>query len=228
MEGNGIKSWAEADRPREKLLQAGARALTESELLAILIRTGTRTGTAVDVAKDILAAHGNDLHELARMSVPELARFSGMGQVKAVTVVAALELGRRRREGEALQRPHIASSRDAAGLMLPHLSDLRHEEFHVLLLSRSNRVIRRFALSKGGVAGTVVDPKVVFKEALDHLASGMILFHNHPSGNLKPSAEDIRLTKRLRDAGQLMEIKVLDHILVAGNRWFSFADEGLM
>ena len=228
MEFTGIKSWAEADRPREKLITAGAQSLTESELLAILLRTGSRRDTAVDLAKEILLACDHDLASLSRLSVQELARFKGVGHVKAVTIVAALELGRRRRIGDALRKKHIRSSREAAEIMLPYLADLPHEEFFILLMSRSNEILRRHQLSKGGVAGTVVDPKVIFKLAIEHMASGLILFHNHPSGNLKPSAEDIKLTRKIKDAGQMLEIKVLDHIIVAGNKWFSFSDEGIL
>ncbi len=223
---SGIKAWAEADRPREKLLESGAGRLTDSELLAILIRSGSDRETAVDLAKGILRAYGNDLARLARVSVQELARFRGMGRVKAVTVLAALELSNRRRSSDARRKKKITSSRDAAEIMISVMADLTHEEFYILLLNRANELIHRHHLSKGGVAGTVVDPKIVFKVALDHLASGIILFHNHPSGNLRPSAEDVKLTRRLGDAGSLLDIKVLDHIIIAGDHWYSFADEG--
>jgi DNA repair protein RadC len=224
----GIKTWAEADRPREKLLHSGAAGLTDSELLAILIRSGSDRDTAVDLAKEILRTYDNDLARLARVSAQELARFRGMGRVKAVTVLAALELANRRRGADAKRRKKIRSSRDAAELMMPVMADLAHEEFYMLLLNRANEIIYRHHLSKGGIAGTVVDPRIVFKIAIDHLASGMILFHNHPSGNLKPSAEDIKLTRRLQEAGRLLDVKVLDHLIIAGDGWFSFADEGMV
>ncbi len=229
METTGIKAWAEADRPREKLLKQGRQNLTDSELLAILIRTGTKDHTAVDVAKKILASCNNDLAELSRLSVNDLKKkSSGMGEVKAITIIAALELGRRRREAEGLKRNKISSSKDAADILQPHMADLVHEEFAVLMLNRAHEVIGKYELSKGGIAGTVVDPKLIFKSALEHLASGIILCHNHPSGNTKPSQEDIKLTKKLKEAGTLMEINVLDHIIIAGDSYYSFADEGMI
>jgi DNA repair protein RadC len=229
METSGIKTWAEADRPREKLLKLGRHNLTDSELLAILIRTGTREGTAVDVAKKILSKCNNDLAELSRLSVKDLMKDNkGMGEVKAITIVAALELGRRRREAEGLKKNKITSSKDAVDILQPQMADLIHEEFVVLMLSRANEVLGKYELSKGGIAGTVVDPKLIFRSALEHLASGIILCHNHPSGNTKPSPEDIKLTKKLKDAGAFMEISVFDHIIIAGNSYFSFADEGLL
>lgn len=228
METSGIKTWAEADRPREKLLKTGSHNLTDSELLAILIRSGTKNETAVDVAKSILSKYNNDLLQLSRISVSELAKFNGMGDVKAITIVAALELGRRRREAEAAKRKAITTSRDIAEMMLPRMSDLAHEEFVVVMLNRANEIIGKHVLSKGGVSGTVVDPKLVFKEAIEKLACGIILCHNHPSGNLKPSNEDIKLTKKIKEAGQFLEILVLDHIIIGGDSYYSFADEGLL
>lgn len=228
METSGIKSWAEADRPREKLLLHGRHTLSDSELLAILIRTGTKNETAVDVAKNILAHNNNDLTQVARLSVNELGKFKGMGEVKAISIIAALELGRRRREAEAMKKNKIASSKDAVDILQPHMSDLIHEEFVVLMLNRANEVISKFELSKGGIAGTVVDPKLIFKAALEKLASGIILCHNHPSGNTRPSQEDIKITKKLKDAGTLMDINVIDHIIIGGNSFYSFADEGMM
>ncbi len=228
MELSGIKAWAEADRPREKLLLTGARNLTDSELLAILIRTGTKTLTAVDVAKKILSEFKNDLTELSRVSVSDLAKFNGMGDVKAITIIAALELGRRRRVSEAKKREHIQSSKDIADLMMPHMADLVYEEFVVLMLNRSNEVIDRYSLSTGGVSGTVVDAKMIFKRAIEKLASGIILCHNHPSRNIKPSADDLKLTKKIKEAGDILDIRVLDHIIIGGDQYCSFADEGLI
>lgn len=229
METSGIKTWAEADRPREKLLKLGRHNLTDSELIAILIRTGTKEFTAVDVAKKILASCNNDITQLSKLSVNDLMKnHKGMGQVKAITIVAALELGRRRREAEGLKKDKIASSADAFEILQPRMADLPHEEFVVLMLNRANEVIGKYELSKGGIAGTVVDPKLIFKAALEHLACGIILCHNHPSGNPKPSPEDLKLTKKLKDAGILMEIDVLDHLIVAGEGYYSFADEGLI
>jgi DNA repair protein RadC len=229
MESSGIKAWAEADRPREKLLKLGRHNLTDSELLAILIRTGTKELTAVDVAKKILSACDNDITQLSKLSVNDLMKnHKGMGEVKAITIVAALELGRRRREAEGLKKDKITTSKDAFEILQPRMTDLPHEEFVVLMLNRANEVTGKYDLSKGGIAGTVVDPKLIFKAALEHLACGIILCHNHPSGNPKPSPEDLKLTKKLKDAGILMEIDVLDHIIVAGDGYFSFADEGLL
>ncbi|MEP7264705.1 MAG: DNA repair protein RadC [Bacteroidota bacterium] len=228
MESTTIKSWAEGDRPREKLLQHGRHTLSDAELVAILIRTGTKNASAVDLAREILLRSGNDLNTLARLNPRELARIKGMGMVKAVTLVAALEIGRRRREAEAMKKEKITGSKDVVDLLQPHLADLIHEEFWLLLLNRANHIIHKTAISKGGISGTVVDPRLIFKEAIEHGASGIILSHNHPSGNTKPSEADIQLTKKLRDAGKNLDIDILDHIIIAGNSFFSFADEGLM
>ncbi len=221
-----IKAWAEADRPREKLLNLGKNALTDSELLAILIRSGSRNETAVELGKRILQQVGNDLSELSRLSVRDLGKYKGMGEVKAITIVAALELGRRRRESEALKKQKISSSADVAAIFQPSLADLLVEEFWVLLLDRANQIITRFNMSRGGTSGTVVDPKIIFKAALEHRASGIILCHNHPSRNNKPSDADLKLTRNLKQSGELLEIKVLDHIIIAGSAYYSFADEG--
>jgi DNA repair protein RadC len=223
-----IMAWAEADRPREKLIQQGKHTLSDSELLAILIRTGSRNETAVELSKHILKNANNDLTELSRLSVKELSRHKGMGMVKAITIVAALELGIRRREAEAMRKTKISSSGDAASIFQPSLADLKYEEFWVLMLDRANQVISRFNMSKGGTSGTVVDPKMIFKSAIENNASGIILCHNHPSGNNKPSDADLRLTKNLKQSGEMLEIKVLDHIIIAGSNYYSFADEGLI
>jgi DNA repair protein RadC len=226
MENFSIRAWAEADRPREKLLNTGRHSLTDSELLAILIRSGTREESAVELAKRILKETGNDLTKLSRMSVHELSSFHGMGTVKAVTIVAALELGRRRSMAEATAAVKIGASRDVAAYFLPILSDLQYEEFWILLLNRANHVITRFQVSKGGITGTVVDPRIIFKKAVECGASGIILCHNHPSGNRQPSDADLALTKKLREGGSLLEIQVLDHIIIGGDSYYSFADEG--
>lgn len=223
-----IKSWAEEDRPREKLVLKGKHTLSDSELMAILIRSGSKKETAVELAKKILKKVDNDLSQLSRLSVSDLAKFHGMGEVKAITIVAALELGRRRRESEAIKKQKISSSRDVVDIMQPHLSDLSHEEFWVLLLDRANNVIRRQNISTGGVSGTVVDAKIIFKLAIDQLASGMVLCHNHPSGNNKPSEEDIKLTKKIHESSKMLDINLLDHIIIAGADFFSFADEGMI
>lgn len=226
MENSSLKAWAEADRPREKMLHQGRHTLTDSELLAVLIRSGTRQETAVELSRRILAGVDNDLTRLSRLSVSELSEFKGMGNVKALTIIAALELGRRRRIAEAAKTLKIGSSKDVAEMFSADLADLNYEEFWILLLNRANKVIIKHQVSKGGVTGTVVDPKMVFKKAVDCMASGIILCHNHPSGNLTPSEADISLTRKLTDAGRLLDIQVLDHIIIAGEKYYSFADEG--
>ncbi|QJX47383.1 DNA repair protein RadC [Hymenobacter taeanensis] len=224
----GIKSWAEEDRPREKLMQKGRAALSDAELMAILLGSGTAKLSAVDVAKLVLNAANNDLNTLARFSIKELMRQKGIGEAKAITIVAALELGRRRKEADAAARVTITSSRDIHQLIRPHLQDLPHEEFWVILLNRANVVMRSVSISRGGVAGTVADPKMIFKEALEQLASSIILVHNHPSGNRNPSAADIALTRKLKEAGQFLDLPVLDHLIYTDQGYFSFADEGML
>ncbi len=223
-----IKSWAVEDRPREKLLQKGKQALTDAELIAILLGTGTASLSAVDLAKNILQHAGNNLDDLARLGVNDLMKIKGIGEAKAITIISALELGRRRKDFLSHERPKIVGSSDAFELVKGDLMDLHHEEFWVILLNRSGRLIRKQQISLGGVHGTVADPKIIFKTALDALASGIIVAHNHPSGNLTPSQQDINLTKKLKEAGQLLEIQLLDHVIVAGKKYFSFADEGLL
>ncbi|GAA3939405.1 RadC family protein [Hymenobacter algoricola] len=223
-----IKSWAEEDRPREKLMQKGRTALSDAELLAILLGSGTARLSAVDVAKLILAAVGNDLNELARLSLKDLMRHKGIGEAKAIAIVAALELGRRRKETAAAARVTITCSRDIYELVRPHLQDLPHEEFWVILLNRANVVMRKASISSGGVAGTVADPKLIFKEALEQLASSVILVHNHPSGNRSPSAADIALTRKLKDGGQFLDLPILDHLIYTDLGYYSFADEGIL
>lgn len=223
-----IKSWSPEDRPREKLLQKGTSALSDAELIAILLGSGTTTMSAVDLAKRILQGAGNNLHDLARLSVKDLMKFKGIGEAKAITIIAALELGRRRKELDPEEKPKIVSSRVAYELLKAHLQDIPHEEFWVLLINRANRVIKKQQISQGGIAGTVADPKLIFKIALEELASGIILAHNHPSGNLTVSKSDMELTKKLKEAGKFLEIQVLDHIIIAGTKYFSFLDEGIL
>lgn len=223
-----IKSWSPEDRPREKLILKGKSALSDAELVAILLGSGTTTMSAVDLAKIVLQSANNNLHELARLTVKDLTKIKGIGEAKAITIVAALELGRRRKDLEVDEKPKISSSKDAYQVIKADLLDIPHEEFWVLILNRANRVIKKHQISQGGVAGTVADPKIIYKSALDSLASGIILAHNHPSGNLTPSQADIDLTKKLREAGKMLEIQVLDHIIVAGQKYFSFADEGML
>ena len=223
-----ILSWAEEDRPREKLLLKGRTVLSDAELIAILIGSGTRSMSAVTLSKHILGSVENDLNALAKLSVKDLKKFNGIGEAKAISIVGALELGRRRKESNQLVKPQIRSSEDAYKVIAPELMDQPTEQFWVIMLNRSNKVIHKRAISLGGVSGTVADPKVIFKKALDDLASGIILAHNHPSGNKKPSQADIDLTKKLQNSGKLLEIPILDHIIFTDDGYFSFADEGLL
>jgi DNA repair protein RadC len=223
-----IKEWAEEDRPREKLLLKGKAALSDAELLGILIASGIQKLTAVDIGKIILQSVDGDLNRLARLTVKDLAKFKGIGDAKAITIVSALELGRRRKEAEIPERPRITCSKDCYEVLKPYLMDLPHEEFWVILLNRGNQVLRCERISSGGVSGTVADPKMIFKAALEYLASAIILSHNHPSGNLIPSQADKDLTKKMREAGRFLEIPVLDHLIFTDKKYLSFADEGLI
>jgi DNA repair protein RadC len=223
-----IKDWSPQDRPREKLVLKGKFSLSDAELIAILLGSGTPTLSAVDLAKRILQNSGNDLHALAMLSVKEMMKIKGIGEAKAIAIVAAMELGRRRKELEVLQKPKITSSHSVYEILKSDLLDIPHEEFWVLLLNRANRVIKKVRISQGGVSGTVVDPRIIFKLAVEALASGIIVAHNHPSGNLTASQADILLTQKLKEGGKLLEIQVLDHVIIAGQKYFSFADDGLI
>jgi DNA repair protein RadC len=223
-----ILSWAEEDRPREKLLLKGKSSLSDAELIGILLGSGTVSMSAVDVAKQILSSVNNNLHQLAKLTVKDLEKFKGIGEAKAITIVSALELGRRRKESEIPKRMKIGSSSDVYDLMKPHLMDLPHEEFWIVLLNRANIVIREVQISAGGVSGTVADPKMIFKAALENLASSIILVHNHPSGNLNPSQADRDLTRKLKEAGSVLEVPVLDHIIFTDNQYLSFADQNML
>jgi DNA repair protein RadC len=228
MEHFTIKSWAEEDRPREKLMLKGKHVLSDAELIAILINSGNADETAVELSKRILSGLENNLNELGKQGVHELKKFKGIGEAKAITIVAAMELGRRRKPEDKIKREQIVTSKDAVDIFQPMLGDISHEEFWVLFLNRANMVTGKHAVSSGGMTGTVVDPKMVFKAALEAKAVGIILCHNHPSGNVKPSQQDIDLTRKLVAAGKLMEISVLDHVIVAQSGYYSFADEGVM
>ena len=221
-----IKNWAEDDRPREKLLLKGKNALSDTELLAIILATGNRSESAVDLSKKILNSVGDNIAELSRMGVPDLIRFNGIGEAKAISIIAALELGRRRNEAEVMTKEKITNSRDACEILKSSLGDLPYEEFWILLLNKANKVIRKCCISEGGISGTVVDPKKIFKIALDHHASSIILGHNHPSGNIQPSEADHKITKKVKEAGQMLDVAVLDHIIIGDDHYFSFADEG--
>ncbi len=223
-----IKMWAEEDRPREKLLEKGRQVLTEAELIAILIGSGNREETAVDLSRRILASVGNNLNALGKLNVNELTKFKGIGEAKAITMVAAMELGRRRKETENSKRDKITSSKDAFDCVSSMLIDLPHEEFWLLILNRANFVVKKEMISHGGVAGTVVDTKIIFKLALENYANSIIICHNHPSGNLQPSETDIKITKNIKEAGKLMETPLLDHLIITENGYYSFADEGVL
>ena len=206
----------------------GRSTLSDAELLAILLGTGTKALSAVDLAKQILQQADQNLNNLARLSVKDLIKIKGIGEAKAISIVSALELGRRRKESVSPGRPRITNSIDVVEIMKQDLIDLNHEEFWIIILNRANYVLRKNKISSGGISGTVADPKLIFKSALDHSGSSIILVHNHPSGNLQPSQADITLTKTLKEAGKFLEIPVLDHIIVSDNSYFSFADEGMM
>ncbi|MES2630188.1 MAG: DNA repair protein RadC, partial [Bacteroidota bacterium] len=209
-----------------KLLDKGRQSLSDAELIAILFGTGNTEQTAVELAKTILSYADNNLNELGKIAVSDLCRFKGVGEVKAITVIAALELGRRRSQSAPKEKPTVISSNDAFKELSPVLSDLNHEEFWVLLLNRSNKLKERILISKGGLTGTIVDLRIIFKTAIHALATGIVLAHNHPSGNLKPSQQDLDLTKKLVTASRLLDIQIMDHLIVAGTQYYSFADNG--
>lgn len=224
-----IKDWSADDRPREKLIRNGARSLSDAELLAILISTGTREHSALDLAKLIMASAGNHISELGKKSPSELMQTGGIKTAKAVTIAAALELGRRRKDDPMMERYKISSSKDAFNLMYPIIADLNVEEFWIAMVDQSNRLIEKEVISQGGITGTVVDVRNILKKAiLAPRACSIFLFHNHPSGNLQPSEQDINITKKIKEAGLLMDIRVLDHLIISGNKYYSFADEGII
>tara|TARA_B100000809_G_scaffold112451_1_gene110962 strand:- start:979 stop:1677 length:699 start_codon:yes stop_codon:yes gene_type:complete len=223
-----IKTWAEEDRPREKLSLKGKNTLSDAELVAILIGSGNKNESAVELSKKILASINNNLNKLGKLSINDLTRFNGIGEAKAISIIAALELGRRRKDSEIEKRSIIKSSKDAYNIIADVLSDLPHEEFWVLYLNRKNEVIKKENISKGGVSGTIADSKIIFKSAIEQLASAIILCHNHPSGSLTPSAADLSLTKKLKETGIMLDTPVLDHLIIGEKDYFSFADENLM
>ena len=224
----GIKSWAVEDRPREKLISRGISALTDGELIAILISSGNSKESAVELSRRIMETVHHNLHELGKLNCDELKRFRGIGKAKAVTLIAAMELGRRRNQSEALENGQIKGSKDAANYLRPEIGDLSHEEFWVLFLNRQNKILDKQKLSQGGMTGTVIDVRLVLKLALEKHATSLIFAHNHPSGNLEPSDADRKITRQLKDAATLMEIPVIDHLIVTQSGYFSFADEGML
>lgn len=229
MEHANLKSWADGDKPREKLLRHGTAALSNAELLAILLRTGTRDETVVELARRILASVRNNLDELGKLGVDELRKnFKGIGETKAVTLIAALELGRRRKAAQALERPQITDSNDVARHFQPLLADLPHEEFWVMTLNRQHKIIDTRCVGKGGVSATAIDTKIILKMAVEQLASAVVLCHNHPSGNLQPSRQDAETTQRIANACLQLDMRLLDHVIIGGRGYYSFADEGLL
>ncbi len=224
----GIKSWALDDRPREKLLAKGNESLSDAELIAILIASGSKNESAVDLSKRILLSAGNNLNELGKYSVNDLIKFKGIGEAKAVSIIAALEIGRRRKTNEIIKRQIIESSKDIYNLFGQMLGDLPHEEFWVLFLNRANKIIDKQRISIGGVSGTVSDIKIIMKSSIEKLASGIIACHNHPSGNINPSESDNILTKKIKEAGEILDIPLLDHVIVCDDIYYSYADEGLL
>lgn len=223
-----IKEWSAEDRPREKFFKKGAQSLSDAELLAILIGSGTKNISAVELSKIILSEADNNLIQLGKFTLEDFEKNKGIGRVRALVILAALELGRRRNYAEALERKKISSSKDVFDLFHPILSDLSHEEFWILLLNRSNMIIDKSRISQGGITGTVIDTRIILKNALEKLACGLILCHNHPSGNMMPSDSDKNITKKMKEAAGIMDISLLDHIIIAGNIYFSFSDEGII
>ncbi len=223
-----IKFLAEDDRPREKFLLKGKNSLSDAELLAIILGSGSREESAVELARKILNSVNNNWHNLSLLHIGDLIKFKGVGEAKAISVATALEIGRRKAAQEVPERVQISCSKDSYNLLQPVLADLQTEQFWVVFLNQNNRIITKMGLTSGGINQSVVDIRVLFKHALDHLATGVIIAHNHPSGNLQPSSHDINITKQIEKAGDLLQIKLLDHIIVAQNSYFSFADQGLL
>ena len=223
-----ISDWSEEDRPREKLMLKGKEALSNAELIAILIGSGSRKESAVDLSRRILASVDHNLNSLTKLSISQLMNFKGIGEAKAITIISALELGRRQRSEDALQfKNKVTSSKVVFEIMQPIIGELSHEEFWVLFLNNSNKVISKSQLSKGGITGTIVDVRLVFKLALESGATGLILCHNHPSGSLMPSSADKEITKKLKQAGDNLDVKVLDHLIITETKYYSFVDEGI-
>jgi DNA repair protein RadC len=223
-----IKEWSADDRPREKLLAKGIASLSDAELIAIIISSGTKEESAVDVSKKILNLVSNNLNELGKLGIAELKKIKGIGEAKAISIVAALELGRRRKVSEVTERIKITSSNAIYQLFHPLLADLPHEEFWVVFLNRSNKIIDKQKISQGGISGTVTDVRIILKMAIEKFATSLILCHNHPSGNNKPSDADITITKKIKESGILMDITLLDHLIITDGNYYSFADEGLL
>lgn len=227
-ENQSIKSWAEDDRPREKLLLKGKDSLSNSELLAILLRSGSKDESALSLAKRILESCNNNLFELSKIGMDHFKKFKGVGKVKAITILAALEIGKRRQQSEALHRPTIQGSRDAYEMVKSNLEELQHEESWAMFLNRRNAILGIEKMSAGGISGTIMDMRMIYKRAIEHQASGIILVHNHPSGNLKPSSADMDITSKAKSAGTALDIQLLDHLIISEHGYYSFADEGVL
>lgn len=223
-----IKNWADDDKPREKLVLKGSTVLSDAELIAILIGSGSRNESAVELSKRILASVNHNLNELGKLSVNQLKKFKGIGEAKAVTIAAALEMGRRRRREDNIKITKITGSKDAFELLYPLMGELQHEEFWIVYLNNSNKVVHKSQLSKGGITGTLVDVRLVLKQALELGAVGLILAHNHPSGTLKPSTADKQITEKLKKASEALDIKILDHLILTQHDYLSFADQGIL
>jgi DNA repair protein RadC len=228
MEQQGIKYWAEDDRPREKLILKGKIALSDAELLAIIIGSGTRNKSAVELSKEILSTFGNNLSEFSRVQISDLMKFNGIGEAKAINIIAALELGRRRQGSETPSKLKVIGAAMVYQHLKPFLGDLNHEEFYIIMLNHANEIIHTKQVSKGGMSSTIVDGKIIFNMALTFQASAIIVSHNHPSGNLNPSKQDVILTKSLREFGNYIDLPLLDHIIFTDNGYFSFAEQNLL
>ena len=223
-----IKFLAEDDRPREKFVLKGRNALSDAELLAIIMGSGNREDSAVELARKILDSVGNNWHNLSLLQISDLMKFKGIGEAKAISICAALEIGRRRAAQEVPEKIQISSSSDLFKVLHPYLGDLQTEQFWAIFLNQNNRILGKVQLSSGGINQSVVDVRILFKNALEHFATGIVVAHNHPSGNLKPSQEDLKITKQITEAGKLLNIQLLDHIIISQNSYFSFADESLL
>ncbi|RCU42261.1 JAB domain-containing protein [Chryseobacterium lacus] len=223
-----IKFLAEDDRPREKFLMKGKNALSDAELLAIIMGSGNRQESAVDLARRVLNTVENNWHQLSKLSVKDLMKFNGVGEAKAISIASALEIGRRRAAQEVPERKKITCSKDVFEFLKPYLGDLQTEEFWAVLVNQNNRILHFSQLTTGGISSSIVDVRILFKTALEHFATAVFVAHNHPSGNLKPSQEDIRITKQIAEGGNFLNIKLLDHLILNQTSYYSFADEGLL
>ncbi|WDF45505.1 DNA repair protein RadC [Chryseobacterium sp. KACC 21268] len=223
-----LKSLAEDDRPREKFLLKGKSAVSDSELLAIIMGSGNREESAVELARRILNSVENNWHRLSQLSIKDLTKFKGVGEAKAISIATALEIGNRKSQQEVLERQQISSSKDAFEILQSHLSDLQTEEFWAIFLNHQNKILYKSCLFRGGIASSVADVRVVFKTALEHFSTQIIVAHNHPAGSLKPSKEDINITQKIKDAGKLLDIDLLDHLILTQNNYYSFKDEGIL